>query len=98
MNGSTPPCGESGRTSCRSRCGATFPSDDQRAEKLAQAHIAFYRAYDPDLLKVTPASGYYGDDWGLRAGYKPNREGVAHVRRAADQEAVGLGAAQASST
>ncbi len=53
-----------------------FPEDDQRAEKLAQAHIAFYRAYDPDLLKVTPASGYYGDDWGLRAGYKPNREGV----------------------
>ena len=53
-----------------------FPGDDQRADKLAQAHIAFYRGFDVDLLKVTPASGYYGDDWGLRAGYKSNREGV----------------------
>jgi uroporphyrinogen decarboxylase len=53
-----------------------FPEQDQKAERLAEAHIAFYRTYDPDLLKVTPASGYYGDDWGLRAGYKPNREGV----------------------
>jgi uroporphyrinogen decarboxylase len=66
-----------------------FPGDDQRAEKLAAAHIAFYRAYDVDLLKVTPASGYYGDDWGLRAGYKPNREGVRTyadrpIKRAAD--------------
>ena len=53
-----------------------FPGYDQRADKLAQAHIAFYRGFDVDLLKVTPASGYFGDDWGLRAGYKPNREGV----------------------
>ena len=53
-----------------------FPGEDQRADKLAQAHIGFYKAFDVDLLKVTPASGYYGDDWGLRAGYKPNREGV----------------------
>jgi uroporphyrinogen decarboxylase len=68
-----------------------FPQDDQRADKLAQAHIAFYRAYDPDLLKVTPASGYYGDDWGLRAGYKPNREGTRTygerpVKKAGDWE------------
>ena len=56
-----------------------FPEQDQKAERLAEAHIAFYRAYDPDFLKVTPASGYYGDDWGLRAGYKPNREGVRSI-------------------
>jgi uroporphyrinogen decarboxylase len=56
-----------------------FPEQDQKAERLAEAYIAFYRAYDPDLLKVTPASGYYGDDWGLRAGYKPNREGVRSI-------------------
>ncbi len=66
-----------------------FPGDDQKAERLAQAHVAFYRTYDVDLLKVTPASGYYGDDWGLRGGYKPNREGVRSytdrpVRKAAD--------------
>jgi uroporphyrinogen decarboxylase len=56
-----------------------FPEQDQKAERLAEAHIKFYRTYAPDLLKVTPASGYYGDDWGLRAGYKPNREGVRSV-------------------
>ncbi len=66
-----------------------FPGDDQKADRLAQAHVAFYRSYDVDLLKVTPASGYYGDDWGLRAGYRPNREGVRSitdrpVKRAAD--------------
>jgi uroporphyrinogen decarboxylase len=56
-----------------------FPEQDQKAERLAEAHIAFYKTYDPDLLKVTPASGYYADDWGLRAGYKPNREGVRSI-------------------
>src|SRR5438309_12007516 len=53
-----------------------FPGDDQRAESLAAAHVTFQKKYQWDLLKVTPASGYYGDDWGLRAGYKANREGV----------------------
>src|SRR3989449_2849030 len=53
-----------------------FPGDDQRAESLAAAHVNFQKKYQWDLLKITPASGYYGDDWGLRAGYKPNREGV----------------------
>jgi len=56
-----------------------FPQQDQRAETLAQAHVEFQRRWDWDLLKVTPASSYYGDDWGLRAGYKPNSEGVRHV-------------------
>ncbi len=55
-----------------------FPGDDQKAESLAAAHVAFQQKHRWDLLKVTPASGYYGDDWGLRASYKPNREGVRH--------------------
>lgn len=55
-----------------------FPKDDQRAESLAAAHVAFQQQYEWDFLKVTPASGYYGDDWGLRAGYRPNREGTRH--------------------
>lgn len=55
-----------------------FPGDDQKAESLAAAHVAFQQRYRWDFLKVTPASGYYGDDWGLRASYKPNREGVRH--------------------
>jgi uroporphyrinogen decarboxylase len=56
-----------------------FPQQDQKAETLAQAHVAFQKRWGWDLLKVTPASSYYGDDWGLRAGYKPNAEGVRHV-------------------
>jgi uroporphyrinogen decarboxylase len=53
-----------------------FPEQDQRAEGLAEAHVAFQKKYDWDFLKVTPTSGYYGDDWGLRSSFKPNREGV----------------------
>ncbi|MDQ7858505.1 MAG: uroporphyrinogen decarboxylase family protein [Armatimonadota bacterium] len=55
-----------------------FPQEDQRAEPLAAAHVAFFRAYDWDFLKVTSASGFYGDDWGLRSTYRPNREGTRH--------------------
>jgi uroporphyrinogen decarboxylase len=55
-----------------------FPQDDQRAETLAQAHAAFFTQFDWDLLKVTSASGFYGDDWGLKSTYKANREGVRH--------------------
>lgn len=66
-----------------------FPEQDHKAESLAAAHVAFQRRYGWDLLKVTPAAGYYGDDWGLRASYKPNREGTRHyadrpVKKAAD--------------
>ena len=56
-----------------------FPQQDQRAETLAQAHVAFQKRWQWDFLKVTPAASYYGDDWGLRAGYKPNPEGVRHI-------------------
>jgi len=55
-----------------------FPQEDHKAESLVAAHVAFYKAFDWDFLKVTPASGYYGDDWGLRATHKPNREGIRH--------------------
>lgn len=53
-----------------------FPHEDQKAESLASAHVAFQKKYEWDLLKVTPAAGYYGDDWGLRASYKPNPAGT----------------------
>ena len=46
---------------------------------MAQAHVEFQRRWDWDLLKVTPAASYFGDDWGLRAGYKPNSAGVRHI-------------------
>lgn len=56
-----------------------FPQADQKAETLAQAHAAFQQRWQWDLLKVTPAAYYYGDDWGLHAGYKPNPAGVRHI-------------------
>ena len=56
-----------------------FPQQDQKAETLALAHVEFQRRWQWDLLKVTPAASYYGDDWGLHAGYKPNPAGVRHV-------------------
>ncbi|MGH7753714.1 MAG: uroporphyrinogen decarboxylase family protein, partial [Gemmatimonadales bacterium] len=43
-----------------------FPQEDARADSLAAAHVRFFHTYQWDFLKVTPASGYYGDDWGLR--------------------------------
>lgn len=70
-----------------------FPGDDQRADSLARAHVAFWRTFGFDLLKVTPASGYYAEDWGLRAAYRPNREGVRTylerpIKKAADWPAL----------
>jgi uroporphyrinogen decarboxylase len=53
-----------------------FPETDQAAGTLAASHLAFQKQFDFDFLKVTPASGYHGDDWGLRGTYRPNREGV----------------------
>src|SRR3972149_4695112 len=42
--------------------------------------IALWRHFPPQDQKAqTPAASYHGDDWGLRAGYKPNPEGVRHI-------------------
>ena len=70
-----------------------FPQEDAKAEALAAAHVRFYKTYDWDFLKVTPASGYYGDDWGLHAGHRPNREGTRHytdrpIKKPADWAAL----------
>ena len=70
-----------------------FPQEDGKAETLAAAHVRFYKTYDWDFLKVTPASGYYGDDWGLHAGYRQNREGTRHytdrpIKKPADWAAL----------
>ena len=53
-----------------------FPETDGGADTLAASHLAFQARFRLDILKVTPASGYYGDDWGLQAAYSPNPEGV----------------------
>jgi uroporphyrinogen decarboxylase len=53
-----------------------FPGDDQRAEDLAAAQLAFQRLYDFDLLKVSPASSFCVEDWGARDRYLGNLEGT----------------------
>jgi uroporphyrinogen decarboxylase len=42
------------------------PGDDQSAEGLALATLAFQRRFDFDLVKVTPASTWQARDYGLR--------------------------------
>lgn len=56
-----------------------FPVADQSAAGLAQAVAGFHRAYDFDLVKVTPASDYFAVDWGLKGEYRGSREGVREV-------------------
>jgi len=53
-----------------------FPGDDQRAQDLAAAQIAFQRHYDLDLIKVTPASSFCLQDWGVRDRYMGSLEGT----------------------
>lgn len=43
-----------------------FPVDDQKADTMAAAHLNYQRTYDFDLLKITPASGYFVYDWGVQ--------------------------------
>lgn len=63
-----------------------FPGDDQRAEDLAAAHVAFQRAYDWDFLKVTPASSFCLLDWGVEDRWEGHNEGTRrYTRRVIDK-------------
>ena len=53
-----------------------FPVDDQLPESLATAAINFQRAYDFDLVKVTPASSFCLKDWGVEDQWKGHTEGT----------------------
>jgi len=53
-----------------------FPVDDQFPEALAASQIAFQRAYDFDLVKVTPASSFCIRDWGAEDDWQGNPEGT----------------------
>ncbi len=53
-----------------------FPGDDQRAEDLAQATIAFQERYNFDFVKVSPSNSFAGEDWGARHAYRGNMEGT----------------------
>ncbi|NLE76645.1 MAG: uroporphyrinogen decarboxylase [Chloroflexi bacterium] len=59
-----------------------WPGDDQSAEDLAAAHLAFQREYDFDFVKVSPASSFSVEDWGVETHYLGNTEGTReYVRR-----------------
>ncbi|MBN2044184.1 MAG: hypothetical protein JW757_04115 [Anaerolineales bacterium] len=53
-----------------------FPVDDQRGDTLAAAQLHFQRTYDWDLLKVTPASGYFVYDWGVEDAWNGHPHGT----------------------
>lgn len=53
-----------------------FPVDDQAAKSLAAAHVAWQRLYDFDLVKVTPASSYSVQDWGVEDKWEGDSEGT----------------------
>ena len=57
-----------------------FPGDDQRAADLAAAHIWWQQTYDFDLLKVTPASSYCTQDWGVEIEWRGGDEGTSAYR------------------
>jgi len=53
-----------------------FPVDDQNAEMLAKATIAYQEQYDFDLVKVSPSSSFCLSDWGARDIWKGHPEGT----------------------
>ncbi|HIC88303.1 MAG TPA: uroporphyrinogen decarboxylase [Anaerolineae bacterium] len=53
-----------------------WPGDDQRADDLAAAHVAFQQHYDFDFIKVTPSSSFCVEDWGAQTRYLGNNEGT----------------------
>ncbi len=58
-----------------------WPGDDQRADDLAAAQLAFQREYDFDFIKVTPSSGFCVEDWGVETEYRGNNEGTREYTR-----------------
>lgn len=53
-----------------------FPVDDQKAESLARATLTFQNTFDLDLVKVSPASSFCLNDWGIKTEWKGNVEGT----------------------
>ena len=58
-----------------------FPVDDQTPEGLAAATLDFQRAYDFDLVKVTPASSFCLRDWGAADEWRGATEGTREYTR-----------------
>lgn len=52
-----------------------FPDVDQTARGLAEAVIGFQKKFEFDLVKITPASGYFPEAWGAKLIYRTDEEG-----------------------
>jgi len=53
-----------------------WPGDDQRAEDLVRATLAFQKTYDFDFIKFMPSSNYCIADWGAESHWAGNQEGT----------------------
>jgi uroporphyrinogen decarboxylase len=53
-----------------------FPVDDQSPDSLAEAHLAYQKLYDFDLVKVTPSSSFCLKDWGVEDIWEGSTEGT----------------------
>ncbi|HEX2906642.1 MAG TPA: uroporphyrinogen decarboxylase family protein [Phototrophicaceae bacterium] len=63
-----------------------WPGDDQRAADLARSVVDFQKAYDWDLVKVTPASSYMIADYGVQDVWEGNLEGTrTYTKRAVNR-------------
>ncbi len=68
-----------------------FPVDDMRGETLAAAHLDFQKMFDFDLVKVTPSSGYFLYDWGVKDVWEGNAEGVRRYTQRVISQAADWG-------
>jgi uroporphyrinogen decarboxylase len=53
-----------------------FPVDDQDPSLLARAILQFQETYDFDFVKITPASSFCIQDWGVKDEWRGNPEGT----------------------
>jgi uroporphyrinogen decarboxylase len=60
-----------------------FPVDDQSPDSLAAAALQFQKAYDFDLVKVTPASSFCLKDWGVEDSWEGSTEGTRRYTKRA---------------
>jgi uroporphyrinogen decarboxylase len=58
-----------------------FPVDDQKPKDLVEAIVDFQKAYDFDLVKVTPSSSYCLKDWGVLDEWRGASEGTREYTR-----------------
>jgi uroporphyrinogen decarboxylase len=65
-----------------------WPGDDQRAADLARSVIEFQKAYDWDLVKVTPASSFCVSDYGVQDAWEGNIEGTRTITKRPIQRSI----------